>query len=94
MSHWPLFRRGQVEKGRMSHWLFVLALLVFVVTLTFWATPAQCVWCPSYACYNSMGCGLDCVCIFPPPKHIGTLLWHRRLNEIRWQEEFGWPHPA
>ena len=72
MSHWLLLRRGQVAEGRMSHWLFFLALLFFVVTLTLWATPAQCVWCPSYPCYVAGGCGLDCVCLFPPQSISGT----------------------
>ena len=41
--------------------LFIAAILA-TAGITFWANRAECVWCPTWTCYNSAGCN-QCVCM-------------------------------
>ena len=52
--------------------------LILAIALTIAASllagpqPADCAWCPTYACYSAGSCGLNCFCLFSPGSGVGS----------------------
>ncbi len=56
----------------MGFWSSVLTGIAIVVMWMFLTSPAECAWCPSLTCYDSVVCGTDCVCLIQADEFSGV----------------------
>lgn len=59
-----------------TRWRYILMAVAFALALAaftmLFVSEADCMGrCPSWRCYNSAGCGRDCVCLIAPGDNTG-----------------------